>query len=591
MKRLLGLTIVMTAISLPWTSSAVGKSKTSGNPKPMQTRPSAAGGVTAMYARGLQLFEAGKFQDALLAFDQILKRYPAYEPNKKMLARTLYKLDRYPEAWTFFSKINPATLDPDAAYEFGVVSFNARQFDASLAAMRRVPDGHGLHDLACYYGGLAALKLKRYEESEGMFEQAQVLPDRLARSRGLYLKHVQQLRLLQEQTELTREREAEKVRITRTAGGPGLAGGEKTPIVAGPAGVGAAGAAAGPANQPPAAANAPYEHKGFMGINRIMSFKGEQRTQLSDKHGFSDSATDITIGAFKFQQGPLLPIGTSVDSGKGPASGRRSAFGLQILFGGEDRGITGKEQRMVVIEDDQDIVRQQQTDTIKSHKQFAYVGADPWLEFALADDLWLQTGINSYFEYPDFKRLGRSGTVKGMAGIGAKRGKTTWQLTGTAGAFLNSENKTTTETKDGTARLSQDLNEKTTIEVEAVIKDFRYKDQSLDGPDQSISLGTTLSYSFGSGITTSLFGAYEKQKNAFFYGMPTYDQLSADGDVMTGEIAITAKPASWITLGLVQTISKTTWSVHREEAKETFEKNVPDYLSLFRGFASINFPF
>ncbi|NBQ54846.1 MAG: hypothetical protein EBU49_14870, partial [Proteobacteria bacterium] len=360
---------------------------------------------------------------ALLAFDQILKRYPAYEPNKKMLARTLYKLDRYPESWTFFSKINPAMLDPDAAYEFGVVSFNARQFDASLVALRRVPDGHALHDLACYYGGLAALKLKRYEESEAMFEQAQVLPDRFARSRGLYLKHVQQLRLLQEQTELTREREAEKTRITRTAGGPGLTGGEKTPIVAVPPGPAAAGGAASPSSPPPPS-NAPYEHKGFMGVNRIMSFKGEQRTQLSDKHGFSDSSTNVTIGSFKFQQGPLLPIGASVDTGKGPASGRRSAFGLQILFGGEDRGITGKEHRMVVVEDDQDIVRQQQTDTIKSHKQFAYVGADPWFEFALADDLWLQTGISSYFEYPDFKRLGRSGTVKGLAGIGAKKGKT-----------------------------------------------------------------------------------------------------------------------------------------------------------------------
>ena len=581
MKRFLGITIMMTALVLPGTSSAAGKSKTSGQGKPahaVQTRPSSVGGVTAMYGRGLQLFEAGKYQEALVAFDQILKRYPAYEPNKKMLARTLYTLDRYPEAWTFFSKINPATLDPDAAYAFGVVAFNARQFDAALIALRRVPDGHGLHDLACYYGGLAALKLKRYEESEAMFEQAQVLPDRLARSRGLYLKHVQQLRLLQEQTELTREREAEKIRITNTAGGPGL-----------PVATPAAAATQPSPTSPPS--NAPYEHKGFMGVNRIMSFKGERRTQLSDKHGFSDSSTELTIGSFKFQQGPLLPIGPSVDTGKGPGSGRRSAFGLQIVFGGEDRGVRGKEHRMVVVEDDQDIVRQHQTDTIKSHKQFAYVGADPWFEFALADDLWLQTGITSYFEYPDFKRLGRSGTVKGLAGIGAKRGKTTWRVTGTAGSFLDSENKTTTEVKDGTAVVSQDLNDRTSVEVEAVIKDFLYKDQSLDGPDQSISLGTTLSYSFGGGISTNLFAAYEKQKNAYFYGMPTYDELAADGEVMTGEITVTAKPASWITLGLVQTISKTKWSVQREEAKDTFEKNVPDYLSLFRGFASINFPF
>ena len=140
-----------------------------------------------MYARGLQLFEAGKFQDALLAFDQILKRYPAYEPNKKMLARTLYKLDRYPEAWTFFSKINPATLDPDAAYEFGVVSFNARQFDASLVALRRVPAGHGLHDRngdAIGHDGVEALQkadIVVVDEQVDVADKASVVRQKLGR--------------------------------------------------------------------------------------------------------------------------------------------------------------------------------------------------------------------------------------------------------------------------------------------------------------------------------------------------------------------------------------------------------------------------
>ena len=319
-----------------------------------------------------------------------------------------------------------------------------------------------------------------------------------------------------------------------------------------------------------------------------MAFKGERRTQLSDNHGLADSTTTVNIGSFKFQQGPLLPFGTPVDSKSGS---RRNAFGLQILFGGEDRDVTGKERRMVIIEEEQDIVRLQQTDPINKHKLFAYAGAEPWLEFAAGDNWWIQTGINGYFEYPEFKRLGRSGTVKGFAGFGTRRSTTSWQLIGSAGTFLDSNNKTTIETKDATLRASWDLNSTTSLEMEGAIKDFLYKDQSLDGPDQALSLAGTLSYNFGAGISTSLFGAYERQKNAYFYGMPTYDALSADGDVLTGELSLFAKPATWISLGITQTISKTTWSIHREEARDTFERNVPDYLSLFKGGVTINFPF
>ena len=601
MKRILHTTLLIGAVlaSTPmWTSnlasgasaspSAAGKTLTPAKtPRASKfintTKPNQSLGVSAMFAKGMQIFDAGKFKEALLTFDQILKRYPAYEPNKKMLARTLYKLDRLPESWTFFSKIQPATLDPDTSYEYGFVAFNARQYEVAMMTLQRVPDGHALQDLAGYYGGLSALKLRRYEQSETMFQQAQVLPDRLARSRGLYLRHVQQLILLQEQAGLRKERDAEKTRITAVPPTPA-----PSPAPANPA---VAATSSAPTAPPTSTAPAPYEHKGFMGVKRITTFKGEKRTQLSDNHGFTDSTTSVSIGTFKFLHGPLQPFGAAESIKGGSSSGRRNAIGMQIQFGGEDRDVNGKERRMVIVEDEQDIVRIQQTDLINTHRQFAYIGADPWLEFSLGNDLWLQTGITSYFEYPDFKRLGRTGNVKGVAGIGAKRGATTWRLSAGSGVFLDTNNKTTTETKDGTLTVSYDLNANANIEVEAGIKDFLYKTESLDGPDQSLNLGATLSYSFGAGISTSVFAAYEKQKNAFFYGMPTYDELSADGDVLTAELALSAKPAPWITFGLVQVISKTTWQIEREDAKETFQKNVPDFLSLLKGNVAINLPF
>ena len=578
----------VTALLAGVVETAVAKPGSKPNPRPpvSQVIPP-AGNLSRTFANAMKLYDTGKYQDALVAFDQILKRYPGFEPNRKMIARTLFKLERYPEAWTFFSKMQPAQLDADTAYEFGFVASNARQYELSLAAMKRVPDGHSLHDLACYYGGLAALKLKRLDESESLLSQAQVLPDRLARTRTLYIKHVQQLQTLQEQTELNKERDAEKTRIMRNAGGPGLPPGTRTGILPVPPTGGASGQVA-PA--PPPAGT--YEHKGFMSVSKVVTIKAEQRDQLSDNHGLNSSTSNISIGSFKFQQGPFIPFGGGADSIKdGSKNVRKNAFGLQLLFGGEDRNIKGKERRIVIVEDDQDLVRILQTDPVKAHKQFAYVGADPFVEFALPGEWWLHTGASTYFEYPDFKRLGRSGVVKGFAGFGAKRGKTAFQVKGSGGVLLDTKNKTTTETKDGTANVTHELSSSASMEFEVVIKDFLYRDESLDGPDQSISASGLFNYALGLGFNASIFGAYERQKNAIFHNMPDYGSLSADGDVLTWEGSLVAKPASWIGLGVTQTISKTTWSIHQDFAEEVFKANVPDYLSLFKANVAIYFPF
>lgn len=590
------LLIFCTSNSLAFAAGQTGKQGAKASPKPAHGSHAIppAGNMGKMFGGAMELYNAGKYQDALVAFDRILKRYPGLEPNKKMIARTLYKLERFPEAWTFFAKIPPNQLEPDAAYEYGFVAFNARQYELCLTAMKRVPDGHGLHDLANYYGGLSALKLKRFPESEAMFEQAQVLPDRLARSRMLYLKHVQQLQTLQEQSQLNREREAEKTRIMRNAGGPNLPPGSRTQVNTQqpPPPAQAQSPGTSPASSASSATPAPYEHKGFTGVSKMVTIKGEQRDQLSDNHGFNSSTAQVSIGSFKFQQGAFLPFGGGSEPVKdGGKNIRKNAFSLQLLFGGEDRLIRGKERRIVIVEDDQDLVRILQTDPVKKHRQFAYVGVDPSLEFALPGDWWLQTGASGYFEYPDFKRLGRTGVVKGIAGIGTKRGKSTFQLSGSSGVLLDTKNKTTTETKDGTARFSQELNSSAGLEVEAVIKDFRYKDESLDGPDQSLSVSGLFSYQLGFGLSANIFGAYERQKNSIFHNMPTYNSLSADGDVLTYEANLSARLAGWLGFSATQTVSKTTWNIHQDFAEEIFKTNVPDYLSLFKANVAIYFPF
>ena len=55
-------------------------------------------GVVQLFAQAMQLYNAGKFAEALVAFDAIHRKYPAHEPTVVQYAKTLYRLDRIPES-------------------------------------------------------------------------------------------------------------------------------------------------------------------------------------------------------------------------------------------------------------------------------------------------------------------------------------------------------------------------------------------------------------------------------------------------------------------------------------------------------------
>ena len=179
-------------------------------------------------------YELGRYNDALLGYNAIIQRYPDHTAALMQAAKIYYRLDRYNEAATFFNRVAITELDPETSYEYGWAFFSLKNYEPALRGFQRVPPGHSLSDLANYYGGISAIKLKRFEVAEDMLEKALVLPDKLAKSRTLYLKHVQALRLLHQQHELANERELERetialatpkkrVKTSRgcTPGGPG----------------------------------------------------------------------------------------------------------------------------------------------------------------------------------------------------------------------------------------------------------------------------------------------------------------------------------------------------------------------------------
>ena len=76
-------------------------------------------GVRGMFQVAQEYYEAGKYNQALGAYDALLRKYPGHEPAMMQLAKTLYRLDRIKDAYGVFAKINPQDLDPETAYEYG----------------------------------------------------------------------------------------------------------------------------------------------------------------------------------------------------------------------------------------------------------------------------------------------------------------------------------------------------------------------------------------------------------------------------------------------------------------------------------------
>src|SRR5690606_4583050 len=112
-------------------------------------------------------------------------------------------------------RVNPQGFDDETSYEYGWSFYTNKQWPGALYAVQRVTKGHALFDLANYYGAICAIKLKRYDEAEDMLDKAVVLPDKLAKSRTLYVKRGQARKLMQQKRVLAKERVDEKDRLKK----------------------------------------------------------------------------------------------------------------------------------------------------------------------------------------------------------------------------------------------------------------------------------------------------------------------------------------------------------------------------------------
>ena len=549
----------------PQTAGKINKSR-SNRPKSAKSGK----GVVAQFSQAMQLYDAGKFAEALVVFDRIHRTYPAHEPTTIQYAKTLYRLDRIPESYNLFARINPQYLDPETAYEYGYAFYVQNRFDGALFSFKRVPTDHPLYDLASYYAAMCAIRMKKYAEAEELLDKAVVLPDKLARSKTLYQKHVSSLRQIQEKADLERQTADEKQRIAgeqikaKTQGKPGA-----TPVA-----------------QPVAPAK--YAHAGFYSVDRFAKLKIIQVNQSSDLHGFSRKNYNSQVGAFNFSQGPVAALPLKLDHD------RQAAVGLQIDLALSSVTSEGIQERLVAYEDSREIVQNLTERTPKTTTNNGDIGGTAWIESPLPSGWWLGADGHMGFTYPDFKRGQRYGFRGATGKLGwMKASPTSWtiEITGTHDQIVDSEAEPVTAQtiSDNTASVS--FKSATTLKLGAKYVFYDYKLPLLPGPDTSTSGSLTAEQKFPLGFAVSLTGTIEQQSNYIARNLASVGSASADGQIKSGVAKIKASPFDWITVSAKHTVSQSKWTVKQSDRAEAFKASTPDYSETTEIIGSINFNF
>lgn len=517
-------------------------------------------GVRGMFEAAQELYDAGKYVQALTAYDMLLKKYPGHEPAIIQTAKTLYRLDRIKDAYAVFARVSPQHLDPETSYEYGWSFYTNKAWEGAFYAFQRVPKGHALYDLANYYGAICAIKLRRYEEAEDMLEKAVVLPDKLAKSRSLYIKHVQALRLMQQKSALAKERDKEKDALNE---------GDKKKTAK--------------TTEPPVD-DGTYTHAGFKSITRSAKIKYDTIHQYIDHHGLKESNFDARVSTFEMKSGFIWPLGSKTKE-------RRTAFGLGITLAAEDRIIKGEEQQIVVSEDDKDLQRALISDLGTTDVKSGIAAAEPWIEFPLPENLWLALGGEINYTFVDFERANRTGHRKGYGEVNGTADRLTFGGSATYKEFLDTETKPISNVVESIVYVEREIIEQLTGKLKLTHSVFDYIDEDLSGADSATEAAMYLTQLMPLGFKLKAGAGYLTQTNYIFHGIPTYGQVSADGQTMLGRLAIVAEPFPFLTASVSQLFNKTNWTIDNEDATDAFEVTVPDYIEEFTATVSLNMAF
>jgi tetratricopeptide (TPR) repeat protein len=146
--------------------------------------------VRFLFAEGQQIYGSGDFERAAKVFARNLEKYPDHGPSQLFLGKSLYRLQRYENAWTVFQKIPNESLDQESRYESGYSAYRNKNWKRGADALTTIPESSPSFDLAMYYAAVCLINLNRLTEAEQALKKSIVLPPRFAASRKNLLAYV-----------------------------------------------------------------------------------------------------------------------------------------------------------------------------------------------------------------------------------------------------------------------------------------------------------------------------------------------------------------------------------------------------------------
>ncbi len=553
---------------LSFASPLAGQSEQRQNVPQSMRKQSAKKGVRELFREGESLFEAKKYREATGIFARILVDYPDHEPTLILYAKSAYSLGHLEDAYALFAKVQLSQLDAVTSYEYGYSFYSVKNWAGGLQAFRRVPANHALGDLANYYGAICAMRLRRYGEAETMMEQAAVLPERLAKSRTIYLKHLEQISTMQQKKVLEAERksELEKLEADLNEGNAGVIAKEKDPK----------------ANSGPAAIT--QEEQKYLGVKKIFhraSVSYDQTTSLASMHGYLNQSASKKTSAFSFATGAMGTFNSGAT--------RLAGYGLQLSLGLTDILSEGREQKFLIYENVDTLQRIQTTDPLISHVKQGKVGAAPWIEFPIFDNKWVSFTPFINFTYPNVERARRSGSRGAIIQLNASESSTDVALTSTYVDILDAKTEPISSSMITEISTSSPLLTGLSLDLGFSYNAFSYLLDNMEGPDSNVGIDGGLSQSLPLGTIVSIEARYYRLSNNISLQSPNYDYMTADGNLIGAVITGQISPVKWIKLRIQQSYEQTRWEkITPENSTNDWELNVGNYYESLSLFAELS---
>lgn len=523
--------------------------------------------VRKTFAAAKKDFEQNRMSEAARQFQNIVNKFPDHEPSLVFLGKIHYRDKKFQEAGKYFSRVNPKGQDPETLFEMGMTYTQLGRYREGISCLEAVPAGHQSYDLANFYAGRSALRLKQYEKARGFLRNATILPDTLADQRKIYLDHVQKVFELRERAALDRDLAQEKSKISK--GVPAQSSGLPVRPVQG---------APNQTQENPKPSLPKLEPAPGLTLRRKEIYLIEKTTNVFMARAHQDiqyklgrsQVYDASIVGLQVRNGPSVTFNPQAD-------GRKGRLALDLDLRGDQQVRTGRLERVLVVEESSDLEYYISDNPEKKREQYGRVDLKPVLELPLLQQAMI--GFHGGFSYvfPNFDKRRGAGTRE----LGVKAKVWTGPLE-FLGAFdfreaLDQENERILNFYESSLQAFWFPADDLEISLKGSYGLYQYFLPSLDGPDEFLRLGLMGKWLLPLGF--ELGGRMESAqlKNYVYHGVSRSKEIRADGANFSGQAFVRAMPFPFAGLEMDYTISDNDWTMISNDPDEQVEffANVP----------------